>query len=125
MTPDYCDVIKARIEEAGITDVTRMLPDSTRHQEAVMVFPAEPETQSRYFDIFATRDFAATVLVKREGDEQAETDAWAISQALSVADLSSADGSYAVSSVEIGLPRPIAWDESGYYVWLVQVTIHE
>lgn len=125
MTPDYCDVIASRLSEAGIADVTRKLPDSTRSQEAVMVFPAEPTEQVRYFDVFATRDFTATILVKRESDEQAESDAWLASQTLQGADLKSRNGSYAVSSYEIGLPRPISWDESGYYVWLVQATIHE
>ena len=125
MTPDYCDVIKGAIEAAGISDVTRKLPDGTLKQEAVMVFPAEPVEQQKYFDVFATRDLMATILVKRESDAQAEDEAWTISQELRDADLSSANGSSTVSSVEIGLPRPITWDESGYYVWLVQATIHE
>jgi len=125
MTPDYCDVIAQRLREANISDVTRKLPDSTRQQEAVMVFPAEPVEQTRYFDLFASRDLMANVLVKRESDEQAEAEAWLVSQTLARADLRSTDGSYMVSSAEIGLPRPVAWDESGYYVWLVNVTIHE
>lgn len=125
MTPDYCDVIARRIREAGVAGVTRRMPDDAREQEAVMVFPAAPEERRRYFDVFATRDLAATILIKRESDARAEEDAWAVSQALARADLSSMDGSYTASSAEVGLPRPIAWDETGYYVWLVQATIHE
>ncbi|MBQ9043845.1 MAG: hypothetical protein IJ111_13650 [Eggerthellaceae bacterium] len=125
--PDYCDVIAAAIEAAGYPDVMRKLPDDCRRMEAVMVFPADVQGESRYFDLFQTRSFRADVLAKRESDEAAEEAAWDIQDVLAHADLSSSDGSYELSGFEVSTPRPVSVkpDETGYYTWHLQVTLHE
>lgn len=126
-TPDYCDVIAAAIGDAGYADVVRKLPDDCRRMEAVMVFPADVRVESKYFDLFQARDFHADVLVKRESDEAAEEAAWDIQDVLAHADLSSSDGSYELSGFEVSTPRPVSVkpDETGYYTWHLQVTLHE
>ena len=38
--------------------------------------------------------------------------------------LDSRNGSYRVASVETAFPRPIPWDESGFFVWAFDATIN-
>ena len=91
---DLLDVVRERLKEAGIADVVTTLPDSSKHPEAVVVSLGVASRQMEAERILRTRP------------------------------LDSRNGSYRVASVETAFPRPIPWDESGFFVWAFDATIN-
>jgi|LAHU01.1.fsa_nt_gb hypothetical protein len=121
MRPDIIEVTRAEIIAAGISGVTGRMPAKA---EAVVVSLAPSTTPRTLFDGSREADYALSVVVKRESERQAMDEAFAIADLLNDKPPYSANGSYALSSIDVGVPRSINWDEAGYYVWTTQATAH-
>lgn len=121
---DLVDAIRARLEEAGIRDVFPYPPDSRAHPESTVVRLGVPGPQEQYFDLCFDTAVRVTVMVRRIRDLDAAVDAQAVERVLRTGDLGSLNGSYRMISIDTTRPRPVAWDESGRDVWVVEATAH-
>ena len=118
---DLIDVAAAALASAGLGSVRTTLPSSSECPEPTVLQMAESGPQERYMDGTVSGPLAVTVIVKRESERAAQDDCAAAASALSRADLASANGSYTLDGSVVGVPRPIQWDESGFWVWAVDV----
>lgn len=121
---DLVDVVRARLMEAGIRDVFPYPPDSREHPECAVVRFGVPGPQEQYFDLGFDTAVRISVMVRRIRDLDAMADAYAAERALRTSPLDSSNGSYRMISIETTRPRPVAWDESGRDVWVVEATAH-
>ena len=121
MRPDVIEVTRAEITASGISGVTGSMPAKG---EAVVVSLAPSTAPRTMFDGSREADYAISVVVRRESERRAMDEAFAIADLLNDRPPCSENGSYALSSVDVGVPRSINWDEAGYYVWTVQATAH-
>lgn len=121
---DLVDVVRARLIEAGVREVFPYPPDSRTHPESTTVRLGVPGPQQQYFDLSFDTAVRITVMVRRIQDLDAMADAQAAERALRTSPLDSANGSYRFVSIETTRPRPVAWDESGRDVWVVEATAH-
>ena len=121
---DLLDVVRDRLKDASIADVVTTLPDSTKHPEAVVVSLGVASRQTRYHDGEVATTLRLTVIAKRRSELDAMGDAMEAERVVRTRSLDSRNGSYRVASVETAFPRPIPWDESGFFVWAFDATIN-
>ena len=118
---DLIDVAASVLSRGGLPYVCTTLPSSSELPEATVIQMAEAGPQERYMDGTVSGPLAVTVLVKRESERAAQDDCALAASVLSRADLASVNGSYTLDGSVVGVPRPIQWDESGSWVWAVDV----
>jgi hypothetical protein len=119
---DAAEAVAAELEAAGFRDVCYSVPNGAAEGLAV-VMPSVTDT-AVYFDGSRSCDIAIEVYSKRASEQQAMDEAGAVSSALADMMPESANGSYRPLSVDAGFMRPLAWDESGFYVWMASAVIH-
>lgn len=120
---DLLDVMRKRLQEAGISDVFNTMPDGRRFPESVTLAFGIPDRKTTYYDGTTSSPLRVTVLVKRVSEFDAMNTAEQAEAVLSSTSLDSEDGSYQLDSVETTDPRPLPWDESGRFVWAFDVYI--
>lgn len=120
---DLLDVMRKRLEEAGIRDVYATMPDGRLHPESVTLAFGIPDRKTVYYDGTATSPLRVTVIVKRVGEFDAMATAQEAEAILRNSPLDSENGSYLLDSVETTDPQPLPWDESGRFVWAFDVYI--
>lgn len=121
---DLVDAVRARLMEAGIRDVFPYPADSRSHPESTVVRFGVPAPQEQYFDLGFDTAVRITVMVRRIRDLDAMADAQTAERVLRTRPLDSPNGSYRMISIDTTRPRPVAWDESGRDVWVVEATAH-
>jgi hypothetical protein len=122
-TMDLLDVMRKRLEEAGIADVFTTMPDGRRYPESVTLAFGIPDRKTVYYDGTTTSPMRVTVIVKRLSEFNAMATAQEAEAVLKSSPLDSENGSYDLDSVETTDPQPLPWDESGRYVWAFDVYI--
>ena len=122
-TMDLLDVMRKRLEEAGIADVFTTMPDGRRYPESVTLAFGIPDRKTVYYDGPTTSPMRVTVIVKRLSEFNAMATAQEAEAVLKSSPLDSENGSYDLDSVETTDPQPLPWDESGRYVWAFDVYI--
>lgn len=120
---DLLDVMRKRLEEAGIGDVFTTMPDGRRYPESVTLAFGIPDRKTVYYDGTTTSPMRVTVIVKRLSEFNAMATAQEAEAVLKSSPLDSENGSYDLDSVETTDPQPLPWDESGRYVWAFDVYI--
>lgn len=120
---DLLDVMRKRLEEAGIADVFTTMPDGRRFPESVTLAFGIPDRKTVYYDGTTTSPMRVTVIVKRLSEFDAMATAQEAEAVLKSSPLDSENGSYDLDSVETTDPQPLPWDESGRYVWAFDVYI--
>ncbi|RFT93188.1 phage tail terminator protein [Adlercreutzia equolifaciens] len=120
---DLLDVMRKRLEEAGIADVFTTMPDGRRYPESVTLAFGIPDRKTVYYDGTTTSPMRVTVIVKRLSEFNAMATAQEAEAVLKSSPLDSENGSYDLDSVETTDPQPLPWDESGRYVWAFDVYI--
>lgn len=120
---DLLDVMRKRLEEAGIADVFTTMPDGRRYPESVTLAFGIPDRKTVYYDGTTTSPIRVTVIVKRLSEFNAMATAQEAEVVLKSSPLDSENGSYDLDSVETTDPQPLPWDESGRYVWAFDVYI--
>lgn len=120
---DLLDVMRKRLEEAGIADVFTTMPDGRRYPESVTLAFGIPDRKTVYYDGTTTSPMRVTVIVKRLSEFNAMATAQEAEAVLKSSPLDSENGSYDLDSVETTDPQPLPWDESGRYVWVFDVYI--
>lgn len=120
---DLLDVMRKRLNEAGIQDVFNTMPDGRRYPESVTLAFGIPDRKTVYYDGTTTSPMRVTVIVKRVSEFAAMCDAQKAEAVLKSADLASENGSYQLDSVETTDAQPLPWDESGRFVWAFDVYI--
>lgn len=120
---DLLDVMRKRLEEAGIADVFTTVPDGRRYPESVTLAFGIPDRKTVYYDGTTTSPMRVTVIVKRLSEFNAMATAQEAEAVLKSSPLDSENGSYDLDSVETTDPQPLPWDESGRYVWAFDVYI--
>lgn len=120
---DMLDVMRKRLEEAGIADVFTTMPDGRRYPESVTLAFGIPDRKTVYYDGTTTSPMRVTVIVKRLSEFNAMATAQEAEAVLKSSPLDSENGSYDLDSVETTDPQPLPWDESGRYVWAFDVYI--
>lgn len=120
---DLLDVMRKRLEEAGIADVFTTMPDGRRYPESVTLAFGIPDRKTVYYDGTTTSPMRVTVIVKRLSEFNAMATAQEAEAVLKSSTLDSENGSYDLDSVETTDPQPLPWDESGRYVWAFDVYI--
>lgn len=120
---DLLDVMRKRLEEAGIADVFTTMPDGRRYPESVTLAFGIPDRKTVYYDGTTTSPMRVTVIVKRLSEFNAMATAQEAEAVLKSSHLDSENGSYDLDSVETTDPQPLPWDESGRYVWAFDVYI--
>lgn len=120
---DLLDVMRKRLEEAGIADVFTTMPDGRRYPESVTLAFGIPDRKTVYYDGTTTSPMRVTVVVKRLSEFNAMATAQEAEAVLKSSPLDSENGSYDLDSVETTDPQPLPWDESGRYVWAFDVYI--
>lgn len=120
---DLLDVMRKRLEEAGIADVFTTIPDGRRYPESVTLAFGIPDRKTVYYDGTTTSPMRVTVIVKRLSEFNAMATAQEAEAVLKSSPLDSENGSYDLDSVETTDPQPLPWDESGRYVWAFDVYI--
>lgn len=120
---DLLDVMRKRLEEAGISDVFTTMPDGRRYPESVTLAFGIPDRKTVYYDGTTTSPMRVTVIVKRLSEFNAMATAQEAEAVLKSSPLDSENGSYDLDSVETTDPQPLPWDESGRYVWAFDVYI--
>lgn len=120
---DLLDVMRKRLEEAGIADVFTTMPDGRRYPESVTLAFGIPDRKTVYYDGTTTSPMRVTVIVKRLSEFNAMATAQEAEAVLKSSPLDSENGSYDLDSVETTDPQPLPWDESGRYVWAFDIYI--
>ncbi len=120
---DLLDVMRKRLNEAGITDVFTTMPDGRRYPESVTLAFGIPDRKTVFYDGTTTSPMRVTVIVKRVSEFDAMATAQKAEAVLKHSPLDSEDGSYELDSVETTDPQPLPWDESGRFVWAFDVYI--
>lgn len=120
---DLLDVMRKRLEEAGIADVFTTMPDGRRYPESVTLAFGILDRKTVYYDGTTTSPMRVTVVVKRLSEFNAMATAQEAEAVLKSSPLDSENGSYDLDSVETTDPQPLPWDESGRYVWAFDVYI--
>lgn len=120
---DLLDVMRKRLNEAGIDNVFNTMPDGRRYPESVTLAFGIPDRKTVFYDGTTTSPMRVTVIVKRVSEFAAMCDAQMAEAALKSSPLDSEDGSYQLGSVETTDPQPLPWDESGRFVWAFDVYI--
>lgn len=120
---DLLDVMRKRLEEAGIADVFTTMPDGRRYPESVTLAFGIPDRKTVHYDGTTTSSMRVTVIVKRLSEFNAMATAQEAEAVLKSSPLDSENGSYDLDSVETTDPQPLPWDESGRYVWAFDVYI--
>ena len=120
---DLLEVMRDRLNEAGIDGVFLTMPDGRANPECVVLAFGIPDRKVTYFDGSESAPLRVTVLVKRVSEYAAMNDAQTAERTLKAAPLDSQDGSYELDSVETTEPRPLPWDESGRFIWGFDVYI--
>lgn len=120
---DLLDVMRKRLEEAGIADVFTTMPDGRRYPESVTLAFGIPDRKTVYYDGTTTSPMRVTVIVKQLSEFNAMATAQEAEAVLKSSPLDSENGSYDLDSVETTDPQPLPWDESGRYVWAFDVYI--
>ncbi len=120
---DLLDVMRKRLEEAGIADVFTTMPDGRRYPESVTLAFGIPDRKTVYYDGTTTSPMRVTVIVKRLSEFNAMATAQESEAVLKSSPLDSENGSYDLDSVETTDPQPLPWDKSGRYVWAFDVYI--
>lgn len=123
-TLDLVDVVRARLEGAGIRDVFTYLPDARRHAEFCAIRTGVPGGEDSYFDLAFDTATRLSLFVARRVELDAMGDALLAERTLRTVPLDSANGSYRMIRIETVKPRPVQWDESGRNVWVVEATAH-
>lgn len=120
---DLQDIVKKRLIEGGCQNVFEALPDGRRFPECIVLSWGLP--RHRQIDYAGTEQVIQplTVIVKRLSDPAAKNDAVQAREVLLAADLSCDDGSFDYIGIDIEPPRPMAWNESGRYVWALDSEI--
>ena len=123
MAIDLLDVVKGRLEEAGLERVYTTLPNSSE-RDAVVLSMGTSGLQEHYMDGTVSGSVRVTVLCKSRTDPEAREDALRAERALRASDLSSADGSYETDGIrDVGIPVPLARDPAGSYAYALDLTI--
>ena len=120
---DLLDVMRKRLNEAGIQDAFTTMPDGRKYPESVTLAFGIPDRKTVYYDGTTTSPLRVTVIVKRLSEYAAMCDAQRAENILKTSPLDSEDGSYLLDSVETTDPEPLPWDESGRFVWAFSVYI--
>lgn len=123
-TLDLVDVVRARLEGAGIRDVFTYLPDARRHAEFCAIRTGVPSGEDSYFNLAFDTAIRLSLFVARRVELDAMGDALLAERTLRTVPLDSANGSYRMIRIETVKPRPVQWDESGRNVWVVEATAH-
>lgn len=121
---DLVDVVRARLLEAGIPNVSPFLPDSRRVAEFAAVRCGVPGEEDAYYNMAFDTAVRLSLFFCRRLDTDAMSDAQIAEHVLRTTPLDSANGSYRFISIETVKPRPVRWDESGREVWVVEATAH-
>lgn len=124
MSFDLLDAAKELLAERGVRDVFTTLPDSSKHPEAVVVSLGPSSPQKPYHDGEVSTPLRITVIAKRRSERAAMDDAIAAEKALRTGSLESPSGSYRVDGVDVAFPRPLPWDESGFFAWAFDATVN-
>lgn len=120
---DLLDVIRKRLNEAGIADVFTTMPNGREHPESVTLVFGVQDRKVMYYDGTTNSPNRVTVIVKRLSEWDAMNTAQEAEQALRMASLDSENGSYEIVSQDTTEPQPLPWDESGRYVWAFDLYI--
>ena len=123
-TLDLVEVVKSRLEGAGIRDVFTYLPDARRHAEFCAIRTGVPGSEDGYFDLAFDTAVRLSLFFARRVELDAMADAQVAERTLRTVPLDSANGSYRMIRIETVKPRPVRWDESGRSVWVVEATAH-
>ena len=98
-TLDLVDVVRGRLEAAGVRDVFTYLPDTRRHAEFCAIRTGVPGGEDGYFDLAFDTAVRLSLFFARRVELDAMADA-------------------------LLAERPVQWDESGRNVWVVEATAH-
>ena len=120
---DLMQVIKAALEDAGISEVFTSPPDGRAHPERVVLSFGAPSRRTCYYDGDDMTPLRVTCLAVRYSEYEAMAAAQDCERIIRRADLSSRDDSYRLVSVDTAEPRPLPRDESGRYVWAFDTEI--
>ncbi len=120
---DLLDVMRQRLEEAGIQHVFTTIPDGRKYPESVTLAFGIPDRKTLYYDGTETSPMRVTVIVKRKSEFDAMATAQEAEAVIRNSSLESENGSYDLDSIETTDPRPLPWDESGRFVWAFDVYI--
>lgn len=121
---DLADVVRARLMEAGLGEVSIDPPSAMGRPESTVVRLGVPGADECYFDMSFDTPVRITVIVRRLQGIAAASDAQEAERALRTMPLDSANGSYRMVSIDTTAPRPVRWDESGRDVWAVEAVCH-
>lgn len=123
MELDLMESVRSRLEAAGIGNIYARLADAARHDEFTVLSFAAPMRPECFFDM--SMDIAArvTVVCLRHSDFEAMADATAAFDALMADPPESANGSYRLTGMDISLPSPVTWDESGRLAWAFDMNL--
>lgn len=120
---DLLDVMRKRLNEAGIKNVFTTIPDGRRHQESVTLAFGVSDRKITYYDGTSSSPLRVTVIVMRISEFDAMSVAQECEAIIRNSSLDSDNGSYQLDSVETTEPQPLPWDESGRFVWAFSVYI--
>lgn len=115
---DLLDAAEARIREAGHGTTYFRRLDSSAKREGIVIRRLPATVTGRYFDGRKDVRYYFQVIVKRRSEEQAMEECEAIADLLEAADLSSASGSYAITSCVVDSePQELELNEANMHAW--------
>lgn len=120
---DLVEVVRDAVRALGYSDVSLQRFSVVTASEGVYVRERPASVVTTYMD--GTRELSCPidVMVRSASERAARARSAEIADVLQVADLTSRNGSYELSShVVSGLPQEIEVDKGGYYTWAVTVT---
>lgn len=120
---DLVDVIRARLIEAGIKNVSASLANLMTEPEATVIRLEAASSKDTYFDLAFDTSVSLNVYLLRVNEIDSMAEARIVEKVLRTSALDSINGSYVLTSAYTQEPRPLTWDESGRVVWAVQVDI--
>lgn len=121
---DLLSVLKQRVADAGVdAPVHLSLANAQKVPECVVLSFGTPKQGDVFYDFEEDAPVRVTVICRRMSELQSMMDASSISEAIDFGSLDSGNGSYEVTNLEKGRPRPMPWDESGRWVWLFDINL--
>lgn len=115
---DLLDVAEKRIREAGYRFTYFRRLDSAAKREGIIIRRLPATVTGRYYDGRKDVRYYFQVIVKRRSEERAMIECESIADLMEIVDLSSANGSYSITSCVVDAePQELELNESNMYAW--------
>lgn len=113
---DLPDILAKRLREFGFDAQVKRLADADNGGMVIRALPAT--IRARYYNGPVDMQYLVQVIAVRESEEQARQEIDEIAWIAPSLDLTSENGSYSITSVDIySLPQETRPPERGYYTW--------